>query len=65
LLADEPTAGLDPERAASVLDLLERLSDERGLTLLLVTHDPGILDRFERRLDVGRLSAREPSEPVP
>lgn len=55
ILADEPTAGLDPERASAVLDLLEALSAERRTTLLLVTHDPAILERFENRLDVGSL----------
>jgi oligopeptide/dipeptide ABC transporter ATP-binding protein len=41
LLADEPTASLDATVAAQVLDLLDRLRRERGLTLLLITHDLG------------------------
>ena len=56
LLADEPTAGLDPERSAAVLELLEALCAERNLTLVLVSHDPAVLARFEHRLEVGRLS---------
>jgi peptide/nickel transport system ATP-binding protein len=43
LLADEPTASLDATVAAQVLDLLDRLRRERGLTLLLVTHDLGLV----------------------
>ena len=39
LIADEPTASLDPPREAQVLDLLERLRRDRGLALLLITHD--------------------------
>ena len=39
LIADEPTASLDSTVAASVLELLDRLRVERGLTLLLITHD--------------------------
>jgi peptide/nickel transport system ATP-binding protein len=43
LLADEPTASLDATVAAQVLDLLDRLRRERRLTLLLVTHDLGLV----------------------
>ena len=56
LLADEPTAGLDPAQSAAVLELLWRLSESRGLTLLLVTHDPSLLARFSDRLDVAACS---------
>jgi oligopeptide/dipeptide ABC transporter ATP-binding protein len=43
LLADEPTASLDSTVAAQVMDLLDRLRRERRLTLLLVTHDLGLV----------------------
>lgn len=52
LLADEPTAGLDPERSDSVLDLLEGLTKERRLTLVMVSHDPSMLSRFDTVLDL-------------
>jgi len=39
VLADEPTAALDKDSAADVVDLLKRLGAERGTTTLLVTHD--------------------------
>ncbi len=45
LLADEPTASLDTTIAAQVLDLLDRLRAERGLGVLLITHDLGIVAR--------------------
>lgn len=45
LLADEPTASLDATVAAEVLDLLDRLRRERGLTILLITHDLGAVAR--------------------
>ena len=41
LLADEPTASLDATVAAQVLELLDRLRRERGLAVLLITHDLG------------------------
>jgi len=40
ILADEPTGSLDSRHGERVLELLERLSDEEGIALLLVTHDP-------------------------
>ena len=39
LVLDEPTAGLDPEGRRLILDLIRRLKDAWGLTLILVTHD--------------------------
>jgi len=55
LLADEPAAGLDPERTVALMEHLEGLCSEFGLTLVLVTHDPALLDRFELRLAVAEL----------
>jgi putative ABC transport system ATP-binding protein len=40
IIADEPTAGLDSAAAASVFELLRSLVDERGITVVLATHDP-------------------------
>ena len=40
LLADEPTGNLDSERSKEVMDLLTRLNSERGITVLMVTHEP-------------------------
>jgi putative ABC transport system ATP-binding protein len=59
LLADEPTGSLDSEAGTVVLDLLERIRDERGTTILLVTHDPTIAERADRivRMLDGRLDA--------
>jgi putative ABC transport system ATP-binding protein len=48
LLADEPTGNLDSENAHSVLDLLVRLQQEQGRTMVLVTHDATIAQRAKR-----------------
>ncbi|CAM5549832.1 ABC transporter ATP-binding protein [Frigidibacter albus] len=57
VFADEPTAALDKDSAADVVDLLKRLGAERGTTTLLVTHDNRILDRADRilTLEDGRI----------
>ncbi len=50
LLADEPTGNLDSESAGKILDLLERIHAERGMTLVVVTHDPRVAGRARRTL---------------
>src|SRR2546423_4842900 len=50
LLADEPTGNLDSENAHSVLDLIIRLQQEQGRTMVLVTHDATIAERAGRIL---------------
>ena len=51
LLADEPTGNLDPQNSARVVQLLIEIAREAGATLLTVTHDHSLLDRFERVID--------------
>ncbi len=50
LLADEPTAALDSVTGREVVDLLKRLSSEFSCSVLIVTHDPRILDVADRLL---------------
>ena len=52
LLADEPTGNLDPATAAVVLDQLLSLAREDGSAVVLVTHDPAVAARADRRLDL-------------
>ncbi len=57
LLADEPTAALDSRTGREVVDLLQRLARDQGCAVLMVTHDPRILDVADRllRMEDGRL----------
>jgi putative ABC transport system ATP-binding protein len=59
LLADEPTAALDKDTGRGVVRLIQQLAKERGVTVLLVTHDSRILDVADRilALEDGRLSS--------
>ncbi len=60
LLADEPTGNLDPANKFRVLDILRDYAAERDATLLTVTHDHDLLDRFSRVIDFK--SFGEPSQ---
>ena len=55
VLADEPTAHLDPESGAVALALLRELVAESGSTLLLVSHDHSLRECFERHLELETL----------
>ncbi|MBS0661423.1 MAG: ABC transporter ATP-binding protein [Verrucomicrobia bacterium] len=59
LFADEPTGNLDSKTGAGVIETLLKLVRERGKTLLVVTHDRGLAERGDRRLEIvdGRLGS--------
>jgi len=50
ILADEPTGNLDEKNSLVVEDILFKLTAELGKTLIVVTHDPALADRADRRL---------------
>lgn len=59
LLADEPTASLDPENGRRVADLLLDMARKSHATVLMVSHDPALLEQVEaiHRIEAGRLVA--------
>lgn len=61
LFADEPTGNLDSRTGETIVDLLFGLGRDRGATLVLVTHDPMLAARCDRRLRLadGRIVADE------
>lgn len=67
LLADEPTGRLDSASGRRIMELLRRLKDERGLTVVVVTHDPGVAqeaDRIVQMLD-GKVVGEKPGRGAP
>ena len=60
LLADEPTGNLDPATKQHALDLLFAQCEALSMTLLMVTHDHGLLERFEEVVDVSAFEGRQP-----
>lgn len=52
ILADEPTAALDSKSGRGVVDLLKKLASERGVPILMVTHDSRVLDIADRIIEM-------------
>ncbi|MDH3330021.1 MAG: ABC transporter ATP-binding protein [Desulfobulbaceae bacterium] len=61
ILADEPTANVDSEAADTILDLMEHLNTEKGVTFLFSTHDQRVMSRARRLVNLrdGKLEADE------
>ena len=59
ILADEPTGNLDPSGKQRIMDLLFDQALELEATLIGVTHDHALLDRFDRVVDFDRIGERE------
>lgn len=59
VLADEPTANVDSHTAESLLDLMQNLNQELGITFLFSTHDQHVIDRAQRIIQIqdGKIKA--------
>ncbi|MBY3332076.1 ABC transporter ATP-binding protein [Rhizobium laguerreae] len=67
LIADEPTTALDVTTQAEILDLIKRLQVERGMAMLLITHDMGIVAEVADDVAVmrfGRIVERGPVDAI-
>ena len=49
LIADEPTGNLDPGKSDEIMDLLERINERYGTTILMVTHDLTLVNKHRKR----------------
>jgi putative ABC transport system ATP-binding protein len=65
LLADEPTGNLDLETGREIVELLFRVQRERGMTLLLITHEPDLAARCGRQLQMADGRVHEPLVAAP
>lgn len=60
LIADEPTGNLDPAMSNEIMQLLEKINREKGTTIVMVTHDKNIVEKYRKRtiaLDCGSIVA--------
>ena len=62
LLADEPTGNLDPKNKQRVLDMMLETASQRGVTLVMVTHDHALLDQFDTVYEVAPDASQSWSE---
>lgn len=65
LIADEPTGNLDADTGRNIADLLFRLQKERGMTLILVTHDLDLASRCDEAIEIRNGEIREAGEGAP
>jgi ABC-type lipoprotein export system ATPase subunit len=64
VLADEPTASLDPENAASAIELVRSACEASGAALLCVSHDPAVWEHFDRRAALADLVGDPAGDPA-
>jgi ABC-type lipoprotein export system ATPase subunit len=66
LLADEPTGNLDSRTSAELLQMFQQLNRSENLTIILVTHDPGVAQHAQRIIYIkDGLIEKEASQPKP
>jgi cell division transport system ATP-binding protein len=50
IICDEPTGDLDPKMSREIMDVLEKINEEMGSTIIMATHDREIVDRMKKRV---------------
>lgn len=50
ILADEPTANLDSQTAGELMDMMQRLNEDEGITVIFSSHDPRVIDKAKRSI---------------
>jgi putative ABC transport system ATP-binding protein len=65
IIADEPTASLDRKTAATIIDLLVTLNRQSGITVVLASHDPLVIEQGKRKIAItdGRIVPNEILQP--
>jgi putative ABC transport system ATP-binding protein len=63
LLADEPTGNLDSQTSREILELFQRLNSERGLTLVIITHERNVAECATRIIELrdGKVESDSPA----
>lgn len=62
IIADEPTSALDSDRRLSFIDLLFRECESQGSTLIFVSHDRTLMDKFDRHVFMQDINLAQPGE---
>ena len=52
ILADEPTGALDTRVGAEIMELFKQVNREEGITIIIITHDPGVAEQCDRYVDM-------------
>ena len=67
LLADEPTAALDSQIGRGVIEMMRSLAHERGRAVVIVTHDPRVIEFADRtiRIEDGLIARKRPESEIP
>ncbi|HAJ27278.1 MAG TPA: macrolide ABC transporter ATP-binding protein, partial [Syntrophus sp. (in: bacteria)] len=52
ILADEPTGALDTKTGEEIMDLFQRLNREEGITVVIITHNPGLAEQCRRYVKI-------------
>ena len=63
ILADEPTANLDSKNAAILMDMMQRLNEDEGVTIIFSSHDPMVIEKAKHSIIIkdGKIVANERS----